>query len=368
MTVQAAASSYDSHSGFHGDIREYIEGVFTIAGETLSRFQSLKTERGLVDYEDMEQLALSALDEPAVAERLRDEVELLLVDEFQDTNPMQLALFMKLARFAREAVFVGDMKQAIFGFRGSDPRLVQHTLDALHNRGSVAEVVNSSWRSRPSVMRYLNTIFAEAFERDGMKRELVELSPERTETHDAPAVVRWTLPRTKQAEQADALARAVSALQTSGHRVADPKTRQPRSATFGDIAVLATTNGHVQSIAKALRDHHVPVKMTLTGLLGTPEVCLARACLRRLNDPADTIATAEIRALGSCDEPEVWLADRLRWLAANEGERYWAESDDPIVSRIAHLRSQVVTQSPSRDRRTCAQLCGSPTYRDGLGT
>ena len=345
-TVRAAASSYDSHSGFHADIRGYIEGVFTIAGETLSRFQRLKTERGLVDYEDMEQLALSALDEPAVAERLREEVELLLVDEFQDTNPMQLALFMKLVRFAQEAVFVGDMKQAIFGFRGGDPRLVQHTLDALKSRGSLAEVVNTSWRSRPSLMRYLNTVFAEAFERDDMKRALVELSPERTETHDAPAVVRWTLPKTKQAEQADALASAISELQTSGHRVSDPKTRQPRAATFGDIAVLAATNGHVQSIAKALRDHHVPVKMTLTGLLGTPEVCLARACLRRLNDPADTIATAEIRALGSCDEPEVWLADRLRWLAANEGKRNWAESDDPIVSRIPRLSSQTVTQSP----------------------
>ena len=347
MAVRAAASSYDSHSGFHADIRGYIEGVFTIAGETLSRFQRLKTERGLVDYEDMEQLALSALDEPAVAECLREEVELLLVDEFQDTNPMQLALFMKLARFAREAVFVGDMKQAIFGFRGSDPRLVQHTLDALSNRGSFAEVVNTSWRSRPSVVRYLNTVFAEAFERDGMERALVELSPKRQETHNAPAVVRWTLPKGKLAEQADALARAVSELQTSGHRVSDPETGKTRAAAFGDIAVLAATNGHVQDIAKALRDCRVPVKMTLTGLLGTPEVCLARACLRRLNDPADTLATAEIRALGSCNEPEVWLADRLRWLAANEGERNnWAESDDPIVSRIAHLRSQTVTQSP----------------------
>ena len=344
-TVRASASSYDSHSGFQADIRGYIEGVFTIAGETLDRFQSLKTERGLVDYEDMEQLALSALDQPAVAERLRDEVELLLVDEFQDTNPMQLALFMKLARFAREAVFVGDMKQAIFGFRGSDPRLVQHTLEALKIRGSSPEVVNTSWRSRPSLTRYLNTVFAEAFERDDMKRELVELSPKRAEAHDAPAVVRWTLPKT-QAKQVDALASTISALQTSGHRIGDPKTGQPRAATFGDIAVLAATNGHVQSIAKALRDRHVPVKMTLFGLLDTPEVCLARACLRRLNDPADTIATAEIRALGSCDEPEVWLADRLRWLAANEGKRNWAESDDPIVSRIAHLSSQTVTQSP----------------------
>ena len=88
------------------------------------------------------------------------------------------------------------------------------------------------------------------------------------------------------------------------------------------------------------------MKMTLAGLLETPEVCLARACLRRLNDPSDTLATAEIRALGACEEPEVWLADRLRWLASGEQDRDWAEADDSIVSRIAHLRGQSMTQSP----------------------
>ena len=258
---------------------------------------------------------------------------------------MQLALFMKLARFAREAVFVGDMKQAIFGFRGSDPRLVQHTLEALRSRGSSPKVLNASWRSRPSLTRYLNTVFAEAFERDDMKRELVELSPKRAEAHDAPAVVRWTLPKT-QAKQVDALASAITALQTSGHRVEDPKTGQPRAATFGDIAVLAATNGHVQSIAKALRDHQVPVKMTLFGLLDTPEVCLARACLRRLNDPADTIATAEIRALGSCDEPKSGSPIGSAGSRLTKGGRTGLKATIQSYLASPHLSGQTVTQSP----------------------
>lgn len=346
LAVQSAASSYDSHAGFQADIRRYIENVFAIAAQTLTRFQELKTQRGLVDYEDMEQLALRALDEPAVAQRLGEEIELLLVDEFQDTNPMQLALFMKLSRIAQEAVFVGDVKQAIFGFRGSDPRLVRDTLEALANRGSTTEVVNTSWRSRPSVLRYLNAVFGEAFERDNMERSLVEMSPKRSENNEVPAVVRWILPKNTLAEQADSLARAVSDLRTSGLRVNDPENDERRSATFGDIAILAATNHHVQIIAKALHARRVPVKMTLAGLLATPEVCLARACLRLLNDDTDTIATAEIRALGSGEEPEVWLADRLGWLQTEGKKGNWSEKDDPIVSRIAHLRSHIVTQTP----------------------
>ena len=77
-----------------------------------------------------------------------------------------------------------------------------------------------------------------------------------------------------------------------------------------------------------------------------PEVCLARACLRRLNESSDTIATAEIRALGACEEPEYWLADRPRWLEADDDDRRRGEAHDPIVSRIARLREQTVTQSP----------------------
>ena len=346
IPARAAAACYDRHADFHADIRGYIEGVFAIAGETLDRFQKLKTARGLVDYPDMEQLMLRALDKPAVAERLGEEVALLLVDEFQDTNPMQLALFMKFARFASEVVFVGDVKQAIFGFRGSDPELVGSTLDTLVARGSRLDVLDRSWRSRPALVRYLNAVFSEAFNRDGMERDRVELSPQRQEIHDSPAVVRWNLPRGKLEVQASALALAIADFVSSGHRVSDPETGEARAVTYGDIAVLAATNGHVQDIAKALRQRRVPMKMTLAGLLETPEVCLARACLRRLNDPSDTLATAEIRALGACEEPEVWLADRMRWLASGERDRDWAETDDPIVSRIAHLRGQSMTQSP----------------------
>src|SRR5262249_6487360 len=105
--VREAAMRYEVHPEFRADIRRYIELVHSIAARALDRFQALKTERGLIDFTDMEQLTLRALDNPLVAERLADELELLLVDEFQDTNPMQLALFVKLARFAKRVIFVG---------------------------------------------------------------------------------------------------------------------------------------------------------------------------------------------------------------------------------------------------------------------
>ena len=54
-----------------------------------------------------------------------------MVDEFQDTSPIQLALFLKLAALRHEVVWVGDIKQAIYGFRGSDTALMRAVIEAL---------------------------------------------------------------------------------------------------------------------------------------------------------------------------------------------------------------------------------------------
>src|SRR5690606_5950803 len=62
--VRAAAEAYDRHPDFHGDIRAYIENTYRIAGTALARFQRIKAERGLIDFGDMEQMLLAALDLP----------------------------------------------------------------------------------------------------------------------------------------------------------------------------------------------------------------------------------------------------------------------------------------------------------------
>ncbi len=77
-----------------------------------------------------------------------------------------------------------------------------------------------------------------------------------------------------------------------------------------------------------------------------PEVQLANACLRRLTDPSDTLATAEIVALAGGSAPEVWLADRLRYLGSGAPSHDWLATTHPIVKRLAELREDVAYQSP----------------------
>ncbi len=341
--IRAIASGFEAHPGFQADLYGFVAAVFRIAAESLRRFQAIKRSRGLIDFTDMEQLTLHALDHAAVKDRLREELELLLVDEFQDTNPMQLALFVKMARLADKAIFVGDVKQAIYEFRGCDPTLVFDTLEALAQGDAVTDILQSSWRSTPPLVQYTNELFAQVFESE-LARSQIVLASERDEL-EGPTVVSWPLSGGVDA-RAIALAAGVSMMVERGDEVEDPETGNRRPIRYGDVAVLARTNASVERIARALRDRRVPMKMTLQGLLETPEITLARACLRRLGDRADTLASAEILSLTDARDPEEWLADRLTWLETNPDADGWAETDHPILAALAALRTESAMRSP----------------------
>ena len=342
--VWTVASRYGEHPLFHRDVRSYTEGAFEIAAQALDRFAELKRRAGLIDFSDMEQLMLRALDDKRVTDRLRDELEVLLVDEFQDTNPMQLALFVKLAELADRVILVGDVKQAIYGFRGCDQALVFDTLEELAAGDAVTETLEHNWRSRPPLVDYVNAVFATAF-RESLDPARVVLTPKRDTATEAPAVARWTLGGGSFDGRFAGLAAGVADLVGSGYPVVDPENGAVRPVRYGDIAVLARTNPRVEGIARALRGRRVPMKMTMRGLLTVPEVGLAKACLRCLNDDSDSLAVAEVVALAGGAPPETWLADRLTWLADGRESRDW-DGGQPMVQRLRALRETAASLSP----------------------
>jgi len=347
--VTDAVLQYGRHPMLHQDIRRFCEHVFRLAAGSLEQYQDLKKKRGLIDFIDQEQLMLSALRRPDIFRTLSEELDLLLVDEFQDTSPIQLALFMKLAAAADEAVFVGDVKQAIYGFRGSDPELMQAVLGAVRAQGGVTDVLKKSWRSRPALIAYTNNLFGPAFA-ETMPQDQILLEAERNEAGAEPAVAHWALKGGNSRLRAAGLAAGVNALVQSGYKVVDKKTGRARAVRFEDIAVLARTNDHVGDVAEALAAAAIPVQMARSGLLGTPEVSLALACLRRLADARDTLASAEIIALSECAEPEEWLENRLEYLASGRPGHRWGEEEGfehPVIQAIARGRGRLAHLTPS---------------------
>ena len=124
---------------------------------------------------------------------------------------MQLALFLKLSTYAKQCYFVGDIKQAIYGFRGSSPELMQRLLAAFPEIGGDVRILDKSWRSRPPLVHLVNAVFKHAFEESLQESEVV-LTPQRKEVTNSPAFANWVLEGANVGERFEALAGGVRAI------------------------------------------------------------------------------------------------------------------------------------------------------------
>lgn len=363
--ISALAGRAAEHPGLHADLRHYLDLMFALAGRALTHYQAVKQEMGVLDFADQEHQLLGLLDHPEVAAVLKDELDLLMVDEFQDTSPIQLALFLKLARFAKRVYWVGDIKQAIYGFRGSDTALMHAIVAALPALGGQKEVLPASWRSRPELVKLVNAVFTHAFT-DSLPSEEVALKPTRGDDLPGAALANWLLDGKNIEDQGSALAAGVRRLVDSGYLVYDKARKIARPVRYGDIALLAASHERVKTWSAALSAQGIPVATAQPGLLATPEATLALACLRRLNDPDDTIASAEIVSLTESEAPEQWVADRLRYLAKGAPQHLWREEAidghpaHPVLETLRRLREALPLLAPREALTTVIAACALP--------
>jgi ATP-dependent helicase/nuclease subunit A len=332
--VRQSVAGFGRHPLLHRDLEEAIDLVFDVAADALGEYQTYKRERGAVDFTDQLALALEALRTPGVQAELAGEIDLVLVDEFQDTNPIQLAIFVELAKLARRSIWVGDQKQAIFGFLQADPALMDAAIEAL--LGDEPVTLDTSYRSRPELVHLTSAVFAPAFERVGIPSARTILKPTAEQEPDGlgPIVERWHLEGRTKRDRAAAMATGVrDLLADSSVRVRDGEgeTRRPRPA---DIAVLCRRNDECLAIAEELHAIGLSSVVERRGLFLAPEVQLVLAGLRRWADPRDALSAAILARLGAPDGgEEAWLEAALRSPYAGEF------SEQELVAVIEARRS-----------------------------
>ncbi|MEB3736489.1 UvrD-helicase domain-containing protein [Halopseudomonas pachastrellae] len=125
----------------------------------MDKYQSTKKQAGLVDYSDMVHLANDILsNNPEWLEEIAGRYDCLIIDEFQDTNPLQYSLLRQLQARSKYTLIVGDLKQSIMGFQGSDSRLFATLLQDSESLPDAVKVLDGNWRSTPEVMGFLNDV------------------------------------------------------------------------------------------------------------------------------------------------------------------------------------------------------------------
>ena len=276
--------------------------VFKLAQDAYASYQTYKAERGLMDFTDQEVYALKALENPAICAELRHRLDLVLVDEFQDTSPMQLAIFLKLAQLAPRSIWVGDQKQAIYGFRGTDPALMAAAIAQLKAErlpapglsGVVTPRVQSlrrSFRSRAPLVRLTSRLFARAFAAHGISEDRVALDADGPDDPAlGPCLEHWALHLEKNTQTR----KLPAALAAGVHQLlADPTVRvrdrgigRPRGVKRADVAILCASNDACAGVAAALTALGIPSQRQQTGVLAILEGCALRAALHLWRDPS----------------------------------------------------------------------------------
>lgn len=265
------------------DMCKMIRGVFACAAESLAAYESYKQNYGLIDFVDQECNVLELAEHnPHFGELLKTRLTQIMVDEFQDTSPVQLALFLKLNEFSRNgSVWVGDPKQAIYGFRGTDPELMNAVAANLSKTGTLP----NSWRSKENLVRLSNTIFKRTF--SSMKSEEVVLGipDKRKEAANGGDIEAWHLYGTNAALRMKSLA----------HGIADLIRSQNIKPC--DIAVLFRSNAECATLTTELAALNISASAPSGELLATPECQLVMAAYRYSIDKHDTVALATLLAL-----------------------------------------------------------------------
>jgi ATP-dependent exoDNAse (exonuclease V) beta subunit len=357
------AKTHITHPQFHEDIKAFIYQTFDIAIAAIQEYDDYKKSRGLIDYTDMEVLIKRLLELEVVSEVLKEELDLLMVDEFQDTSPIQLEIFLKLSQFAKFSVWVGDPKQSIYGFRGADPKLMQAIIEKC---GGVKpeDIQEYSWRSREDIVFATNAIFTKAFSQ--LPEEQIALKPKRTKIASADSVNKENEPL----EMDDALihwhfqydgegrmpgkpwmenciAESLKQLLAGDKYILPKGAKEYRKIQAGDIAILCRSNAACQNVAEALHRAGLKAAISRSGLLNTAEAKIILACLKFILNKEDSLSIAEILLLASKWSIEEIIEGRLEFLEKHPESYYredWAKKDK-FIAKLNELREKAVEYS-----------------------
>ena len=244
-----------------------VDKLFYILTVWRKEYQEYKKAKKMLDFNDMEVLFLELLKTPEVQAEI-GKYQLVLVDEFQDCNPMQIDIFKRISDLVPRSIWVGDPKQAIYGFRGTDTALVQEVSNQIvaDKEGCSRAYLHISYRSREELVDYVNDEFSTIFQnapfylRDAKEYKEITLDSGRTCKIPSPypSLQSWTVRRRGNSIDFSALAYNIRDLVEVKKTLVEPKDQPVRPAQYGDIAILVRKNGTIANVTKALRKFGVP--------------------------------------------------------------------------------------------------------------
>jgi ATP-dependent helicase/nuclease subunit A len=322
-----------------------------VAAEAGRRYAQLKRRSGVLDFQDLLVKARDLLrDDAAVRDRLRDHFWFVLIDELQDTDPVQMELVDLLTGegLVHGKLFaVGDASQSIYRFRGANVELFQQLRRQMLEEGRLD--LTRNFRSQPAILNFVNALvgshFAGAparFKETGLE-DYEPLVPHFPQVNPGPCVEFLWSPRADEdlvtdarIEEADWIARRIANMIQSEERlvVQDGKLRP---AEAGDVVLLFRAMTNVQFYEAALRNHGLDYYLVGgRAFFAQQEIYDLLNLLRALENPQDAVSLA-----GTLRAPFCCLSDEALYHLSRHPEGLWAGLQDAeTLTRLPHEQRQ----------------------------
>ena len=269
------------------EMRALADSVRQLVAVTLdfdAAFTKAKRDKNIIDFDDMEHLALEIFDaDTSAAAAYREKFSVIMVDEYQDTNGVQEEIISRIAR-ANNFFAVGDVKQSIYRFRNAEPEIfLKKYLEYPRRDDSERVDLSSNFRSRRQVVSAVNAIFEKLMTRDAAEIDYDEDArlnfgasyPDAPNSFDEPAelcIINLNKTSAKKSDDEDddyapdldrlelelqIIADKINAMRQKN--IWDKNLRAYRQIEFRDIVILfRSMDGIAAKIVEVLRANNIP--------------------------------------------------------------------------------------------------------------
>lgn len=334
--------------------RQRLELALQLAQEAALMHGELKAARGAQDTNDLLIKAYRLLEEhPAIAREYRERFGSIMVDEFQDTDSLQVGI---IGQFCDERLStlttVGDKQQSIYRFRGADPAVYDSVKARMLAAGGANVALDTNFRSHPGILSFVEAVFSSAgfWGREFLFIKAGEGNARSVPWLDdqAPRVELQLCAGSKNPEGRGA-SPVASLREAEAELIAERFEELARAgAPYGSMALLMFSTKSAAPYLAAMRRRGIPCAVSGgSDFFTQPEVVLMASLLRVLELPDDDKALLEVLASPLFDLPDGDLLS-LRLIARRELRNPGPEDIRPRVSLWDALCLQA-RRLPERD-------------------
>jgi len=276
--------------------------LFSLAEEVKDFYSLQKKKKNVLDFNDLEELMLKLLDNEIIRDTLKDQYKYIFVDEYQDINDKQETILLKLVS-KDNYYMIGDVKQSIYAFRQSSPKIFVSKYNEFSHDNKVSRVIdfNKNYRSDKNILEFNNYVFDNLITEetigidyknnarfmsdktvDGVKVNLNIIDTEVDEDDNETSVSK---------DEAEALVIANEIAE-----ILQKEKNDGTKFTYGDIAIILRQRGSLTKLLyETFTKMQIPFSITIrSDFFDTSEIKLMIAILKVISNYKDDLSVATV--------------------------------------------------------------------------